>query len=112
MMQGDKAIRKLLQDNYLVFRALGDTQRQEVLFHLSETPDITVSELTSMMSLSRPAVSHHIKILKQAGLLLEEKRGVRRYYRPHFQPSFEAMKQLSSYVDGIEEEIIKPRGIV
>lgn len=101
-----KAIRQLLQDNYLVFRALGDKQRQAVLFHLDETPDITVSQLAGLMTLSRPAVSHHIKVLKEAGLLSEDKRGVRRYYRPQLQPSLGAMKQLSSYVSAIEDDII------
>lgn len=106
MKRDYKVIRQLLHDNHLVFRALGDKQRQEVLFHLSEMPDITVGELTSMMTLSRPAVSHHIKVLKQAGLLIEEKRGVRRYYSPRLRPSLDAMKQLNSYVSAIEEEII------
>ncbi|MDN5819333.1 MAG: metalloregulator ArsR/SmtB family transcription factor [bacterium] len=101
-----QAIRDLLQANYLVFRALGDKQRQEVLFHLSESPNITVGELTAMMTLSRPAVSHHIKVLKQAGLLSEQKRGVRMYYSPRLKPSLGAMKQLSSHVSAIESEII------
>ena len=106
MADNHQTIRQLLQDNYLVFRALGDKQRQEVLFHLNESPGVTVGELTSMMTLSRPAVSHHIKILKQAGLLSEEKRGVRRYYRPAFGPSIQAMKRLTEYINTIEKDII------
>ncbi len=98
-------IRQLLQANYLVFKALGDRQRQEVLFHLHDSPRISVGELASKMTLSRPAVSHHIKILKQAGLLQEEKQGVRRYYRPHLLPSVAAIKTLTEKVASIEQHL-------
>lgn len=89
-----------------MFRALGDKQRQEVLFKLGKNPGLSVGELAGMMALSRPAVSHHIKILKSAGLLSEQKRGVRRYYSPSFGPSVQVMKQLTEFVTSIEDEII------
>ncbi|MNR13529.1 HTH-type transcriptional regulator [compost metagenome] len=55
---------------------------------------LSVGELASMTALSRPAVSHHIKILKQAGLLLEERDGTKRYYRPTFHDSVINLKAL------------------
>jgi len=42
---------------------------------------IAVNELASMMPVSRPAVSQHLKVLKDAGLVIDSKSGTRRYYK-------------------------------
>lgn len=106
MKQAKQEIQQLLQDNYLVFKALGDKQRQEVLFHLYATPGISVGELTSKMTLSRPAVSHHLKILKSAGLLTETRQGVRRHYQPQIENSLQALRVLAERLNEIEQELI------
>jgi DNA-binding transcriptional ArsR family regulator len=60
--------------------ALGDPVRQQMLLLLSRQ-ELNVSELTERSHLSRPAVSHQIKILADAGLLLQQRRGRERVYR-------------------------------
>jgi DNA-binding transcriptional ArsR family regulator len=60
--------------------ALGDSTRMAIFQKLSNGP-IAVNELARMMPVSRPAVSQHLRVLKDAGLVTGSKAGTRRYYR-------------------------------
>lgn len=60
--------------------ALGDPTRQQMLLLLSQH-ELNVGDLTERSHLSRPAVSHQLKILADAGLLIQERRGRERVYR-------------------------------
>jgi len=62
-----------------VFEALGDAHRREILVLLSGG-DRAVHEIASALPISRPAVSRHLRLLKQAGLVAEEAAGTRRIY--------------------------------
>jgi len=62
-----------------VFEALGDAHRREILVLLSGG-DRAVHEIASALPISRPAVSRHLRLLKQAGLVAEEAVGTRRIY--------------------------------
>jgi ArsR family transcriptional regulator len=77
-----------------VFIALGDEYRQEILLIFADTPQVTVKEVSERLGISRPTTSHHIKILKKAGLLGENKVGVRRYYYPTVENAVTSMKGL------------------
>lgn len=57
-----------------VFKALGDETRREIL-RLLARGDMTAGEIARSFTLSRPTISHHLHILKEAGLVLEEKKG-------------------------------------
>jgi len=61
------------------FEALGDPTRRELLRQLS-AGDRSVSELASTVPISRPAVSRHLRVLREAGLVDEVPRGTRRIY--------------------------------
>jgi DNA-binding transcriptional ArsR family regulator len=61
------------------FDALGDPQRRRILELLGERKR-SVRELADELPVSRPAVSRHLKLLKDAGLVIEEPRGTRRIY--------------------------------
>lgn len=61
------------------FEALGDPQRRSILALLGERPR-AVSELAKLLPVSRPAVSWHLRLLKDAGLVEEHREGVRRIY--------------------------------
>lgn len=65
-----------------VFTALGDETRQQIFLVLldSETVGMRVLEVTAQTHLSRPAVSHHLQILKDAGLVGVHREGTRNYY--------------------------------
>lgn len=60
--------------------ALGDPTRRTIFARLAEAPR-AVGELAETMPVSRPAVSQHLKILKDAGLVLDVRAGSRRIYR-------------------------------
>ena len=60
--------------------ALSDPTRQRIVAVLSNER-LNVSELTERFSLSQPAISHHLRILSQAGLLVQERQGRERLYR-------------------------------
>jgi DNA-binding transcriptional ArsR family regulator len=60
--------------------ALGDPSRRAILVRLAERPQ-AVGELADELPISRPAVSQHLKVLKQAGLVTDHAAGTRRVYR-------------------------------
>jgi DNA-binding transcriptional ArsR family regulator len=66
--------------NALALEALGDPTRRAIFEHLSRRP-CAVGELAELVPVSRPAVSQHLKVLKAAGLVTEEREGTRHIYR-------------------------------
>ena len=60
--------------------ALGDPTRREIFERLVERPQAVV-ELARELPVSRPAVSQHLRVLKQAGLVADRAQGNRRIYR-------------------------------
>ena len=62
------------------FEALGDTTRRLLLERLRRGPQ-PVGVLSEGLTISRPAVSQHLRVLKQAGLVRDEAIGTRRFYR-------------------------------
>jgi|SRR3990170_7625128 len=63
-----------------VFVALGDAHRQRILLMFEQGERLTAGAIASASTLSRPAVSHHLKILREAGVLASEKRGREVYF--------------------------------
>jgi DNA-binding transcriptional ArsR family regulator len=62
------------------WEALGDSTRRSIVLSLAERPQ-AVGELADGLPVSRPAVSQHLKVLKDAGLVAEQAVGTRRIYR-------------------------------
>jgi DNA-binding transcriptional ArsR family regulator len=58
---------------------LGDATRRTIVLRLAQRPQAVV-ELASTLPISRPAVSQHLKVLKDAGLVVEHAEGTRRIY--------------------------------
>lgn len=63
-----------------VWNALSDATRREILTMLRDG-DMTAGEIADRFALSKPTVSHHLNILKQAGLITGEKRAQTITYR-------------------------------
>lgn len=63
-----------------VWDALGDRTRRAIVLRLSEGPR-PVGELAAYFPVSRSAVSQHLKVLRDAGLVAERTEGTRRIYR-------------------------------
>ncbi|HET9870103.1 MAG TPA: metalloregulator ArsR/SmtB family transcription factor [bacterium] len=64
----------------VIFQALGDPTRREIFERLVKGPQAVV-DLSAGLHVSRPAVSQHLKVLKDSGLVLLETRGTRHLYR-------------------------------
>lgn len=66
-----------------VFKALGDPVRLRLvsLIGAREGGEVCVCDLTSAFDLSQPTISHHLKVLREAGLIDSERRGTWVYYR-------------------------------
>jgi ArsR family transcriptional regulator len=67
-----------------VFKALADPVRLRLLNLIASQPEgeACVCELTVPFELTAPTISHHLKVLRQAGLIEGERRGTWVYYRP------------------------------
>jgi DNA-binding transcriptional ArsR family regulator len=63
-----------------ILTALGDPTRQAILDLLLDGPQ-PVGELAARLPVSRPAVSQHLKVLKEVGLVVDRQDGTRRVYR-------------------------------
>jgi DNA-binding transcriptional ArsR family regulator len=62
------------------FTALGDPTRRDIFARIAKRPR-AVGELASELPVSRPAVSQHLKVLKEAGLVVDRREGNRRIYQ-------------------------------
>jgi DNA-binding transcriptional ArsR family regulator len=62
------------------FDALGDSNRRAIV-ELLGSGGRTVGEIAESLPISRPAVSRHLRLLKQAGLVIDEPHGTRRVYQ-------------------------------
>jgi DNA-binding transcriptional ArsR family regulator len=65
---------------HTILTALGDPTRQAILDLLLDGPQ-PVGELAARLPVSRPAVSQHLKVLKEVGLVVDRQDGTRRVYR-------------------------------
>jgi DNA-binding transcriptional ArsR family regulator len=79
-----------------VFRAISDTTRRTILDLLREESR-SVAALASGFDVSRPAISQHLKVLRDAGLVRERKQGRLRFYALSPQPLRAVDRWLSAY---------------
>jgi ArsR family transcriptional regulator, arsenate/arsenite/antimonite-responsive transcriptional repressor len=63
------------------FRALADPTRVAIVNSLSAADEVCVCNLTATFDLSQPTISHHLRILREAGLVEATRRGTWAYYR-------------------------------
>ena len=78
------------------FEALGDPHRRDILRLLSEG-DKPVTQIAAALPISRPAVSRHLRLLKEAGLVAEQAQGTRRIY--HLRE--EGLRAVQAYLEQV-----------
>ena len=80
-----------------MFKALGDPVRLRLLSMITSAPDgeVCVCDLTGGFDVSGPTISHHLRVLREAGLVDCERRGTWVYYWPRT----ENLRQLSALLD-------------
>ena len=78
-----------------ILTAIGDETRQHLILEMMKMGNcmgVRVGDITKKTNLSRPAVSHHLQIMKDAGIVKVRKEGTKNYY--YFDPEMEAFEQL------------------
>lgn len=85
---------KILRECTPIFSILSDSYRQEILILLYDEGEMTVSQITERIALSRPAISHHLKLLLNSKVVSVMKRGTERYYSIALENSIILLKQL------------------
>jgi ArsR family transcriptional regulator len=73
--------RQAAEDLAGAFKALADPTRVAIVNRLSTASEVCVCDLTAAFELSQPTVSHHLRILRDAGLIEAHRRGTWAYYR-------------------------------
>lgn len=91
--------------------ALGDPTRRAIVAYLAERPR-AVGELAEALPISRPAVSQHLKVLKEAGLVTDRADGTRRVYRLNPAGVAALRDQLDAFwrraLDGYQDVVDQP----
>jgi len=82
-------------------QALGDPTRRTVFELLRDGPR-SVGELAGGLPVSRPAVSQHLRVLKEAGLVRERRQGTRNFYSVNG----EGLAELRAYFEGFWDEAL------
>ena len=82
-----------------IFSMLQDERRQEITRLLFENKELSVSAMTEKLSLSRPAVSHHLKLLLDAKLVSVRQEGKERYYRLNLENALTLLKELTLSIE-------------
>ncbi|MFE8700677.1 ArsR/SmtB family transcription factor [Cytobacillus sp. FJAT-54145] len=82
-----------------LFHALSDPARQDIILLLAEHESLSVNEIANHSNLSRPAISHHLKIMRDNHLVTIEQIGTQRNYSLSLEKSVDQLKELINIVE-------------
>ncbi|SDD70210.1 DNA-binding transcriptional regulator, ArsR family [Paenibacillus sp. UNCCL117] len=89
-----------------LLEVLTDENRQAIIMLLAQNKaGLNVNAIAGHINLSRPAVSHHLKVLKQSGFIASDKKGVENYYVLTVR---QPLEQLKSLIMSVEAECMGP----
>lgn len=86
-----------------IFIALGDSARQKLILDIanSGSEGLNVTNLSAKSNLSRPAISHHLKVLKDSGLVLPIKQGTQIFYKLNLKDNFKEVENLINSIKSV-----------
>src|SRR5690242_11510802 len=93
-----RAIPRAWREIAKVYTALGDEHRQRILLTFERGERLNVGQIVKVSTLSRTAVSHHLKSLREAGVLSSEKIGKEVYFWINKDFLIEAMETVVDYI--------------
>jgi DNA-binding transcriptional ArsR family regulator len=95
-----------MRDVEAAIRAIAERHRREIV-RLVRDSELTAGQIASHFEVSRPAVSQHLRILKDSGLVTERRQGTRRYYKARV----EGLAELRAFLEVFlgEDTWIDPR---
>ncbi|WP_339324876.1 metalloregulator ArsR/SmtB family transcription factor [Paenibacillus sp. FSL W8-0194] len=107
MSQRTEQVLQQFKESIPLLEVLTDENRQAIIMVLAQNKSgLNVNAISGHINLSRPAVSHHLKVLKQAGFIQSEKKGVENYYILTLRKPLEQLKTL---INAIEAECSWPQ---
>lgn len=89
------------------FIAMSDEYRQQLIMDIAEAgrEGINVSNLSAKSKLSRPAISHHLKVLKDSGLIKPKRIGTQIFYQLNLSENFKIVSELINSMENILSKI-------
>jgi predicted transcriptional regulator len=87
------------KDTADIFIALGDEHRQRILLAFEKGEKLNILQIVSTTTLSRTAVTHHLKVLHHANVLASEKIGKEVYFWINRSVVMEALQSVLSYIE-------------
>lgn len=90
-----------------IFEVLRDSHRQNIILLLCEKGELTVNQIADQSSLSRPAISHHLKLLRAEGLIQVRQAGTQRFYSASLHTSIQLLKELTKQLEVAEGYLLK-----
>ncbi len=93
-----RAIPRAWRHTARMFVALGDPHRQRIILMFEPGERLNVGQIVAASTLSRSAVAHHLKVLREAGVLRGEKIGKEVWYRTDPDAVREALSAVLDYV--------------
>lgn len=94
----DRRLRKEWTVRARVFVALGDAHRQRMLLMFEKGEELTIKDIADASPLSRTAVAHHVRVLRESGVLVAQKRGRCVFLTPNPRAVLDAMRGVSEYI--------------
>ena len=110
-------IRLLFNSCAPLFIALGDTVRQQLVLDIAEgqvsrEEGINVTDLSAKSQLSRPAISHHLKVLKDYGIIKPRKVGTQIFYTLSLDKNLEEVAELVRSIQSLMAKIYPDKNIL
>lgn len=85
-----------------ILSVIADENRQKIMCLLNEQGLLNVNQLTDLLPLSRPAVSHHLKLMRDARLLSVNQVGKERYYATNMPVVIDLLKSILATLEADE----------
>ncbi|MGQ2374046.1 ArsR/SmtB family transcription factor [Companilactobacillus zhachilii] len=82
-----------------IFSIFQDENRQRIILLLCKNKEMTVNQITDQLELSRPAISHHLKLMLDAQVITVKKVGKERFYQVSLDDTVELLKKLTSALE-------------
>lgn len=104
-MDKQQAVRRIREDFKTcqqILSAIGNDTRQSIITALMETTctnGLRVGEITEQTHLSRPAVSHHLRILREAGIIMVREEGAKNYYYMDVRTNLGTLRNVVTHID-------------
>lgn len=99
-----RELAKEFESSRNILLALGDENRQHMILEMMRMDHcggVRVGTITEKTNLSRPAVSHHIRVLKDAGILKMRREGTKNYY--YFDTDLDALNNLLQMLEHVKQ---------